>query len=1122
MKCPGCQAENKADARFCEDCGARLDPACPSCGTPVTPGKNFCRSCGAALIIEPAGRFASPKSYTPTYLAEKILTSKSALEGERKQVTVLFADLKGSMELLADRDPEEARKILDPVLERMMEAVHRYEGMVNQVMGDGIMALFGAPLAHEDHAVRACYAALRMQESVKRYTEDVRRVEGIPIQIRVGLNSGEVVVRSIGSDLHMDYSAIGQTTHLAARMEQMATPGSILVTPATLRLAEGYVRVKPLGFVPVKGLAEPVEVHEVTGAAPIRTRLEVAAVRGLTRFVGRAVEIAQLRLALEHAREGRGQVAAIVGEPGVGKSRLVWELTRRHPPGGWLVLEAGASSYGRATSYLSVSMLLRSYFKLGEHETHEDIGARISARLSALGENSWPALPALAALLGVPVENAQWDGLDPRERRQYTLDVARRLIIRESQIQPLLLILEDLHWIDAETQAWLDSLVDAIPAARLLLLVTYRPEYQHAWGSRTNYTQLRVDPLPRQGAEDLLHALLGGDPELASLRELLIERTEGNPFFLEESVRTLVETRVLVGQRGAYRLAQTLDAVQVPATVQAILASRIDRLPQAEKQLLQAAAVIGKDVPLNLLHAIADEADEDLRRQLAHLQSAEFLYETRLFPEAEYTFKHALTQEVAYGSLLTDHRRAVHARIAEEIERLHPDPLGEHVDRLAHHAFRGEKWEKAVAYLCQAGTTAAARSANREAGVYYEQALAAVAHLPETRETLERSVDLHVARRHALYALGDLELQLRSAGEAESLARRLGDERRIALTSALISASLNLAGRPASQAIAFAERALASGVIDDDVRLYAEVNLQAGSARFYAGDHHGSEGAFRNVLRALEGDLSRERLIGTAHFPAVYARCLLVWSLAARGEFDHAAAYGEEAIGLAETLEHSHGVITSCWALGYLYAVKGELSRAIRWWERGLELARNVRRAVPAVLITGSLCYLYALSGRTEECLGQLDDAIRGHESLRAGGVVHSLIAVHLAEACMFTGRREEARTLVGRALTLTRERGQHAFEACALRLLAELGASDGPLGIDNAEERWREALTIGARLGMRPLVAHCHLGLGKLYRRTGKREQAQEHLTTATTMYREMDMRFWLEQIEKEMGELR
>jgi hypothetical protein len=398
-------------------------------------------------------------------------------------------------------------------------------------MGDGIMALFGAPLAHEDHAVRACYAALRMQESVAQYAEGVFRSQGVPVQIRVGLNSGDVVVRAIGSDLHMDYTAVGQTTHLAARMEQMATPGTILLAPTTLQLAEGYVQVAARGPVAVKGLPDPVEVYELAGVSAVRSRLQAAAERGLSRFVGRDAELEQLRRALEQAGQGRGQVAAVVGEPGVGKSRLTFELTHSHGVGGWLVLEAGASSHGKATSYLPLSTLLRSYLKLGERDTYEDMRARISARLSALGESLWPSAHAFEALLGVPVENARWQGLEPRQRRQHTLEALRHLILRESQIQPLLLVLEDLHWIDAETQAWLDGLVDGLPAARLLLLVTYRPEYQHPWGNRTYYTQVRVDPLPREGAEDLLQALLGADAELASLRKLLIQRTDGNPFF---------------------------------------------------------------------------------------------------------------------------------------------------------------------------------------------------------------------------------------------------------------------------------------------------------------------------------------------------------------------------------------------------------------------------------------------------------------------------------------------------------------------------------------------------------------------------------------------------------------
>ncbi|HEY3118198.1 MAG TPA: AAA family ATPase, partial [Chloroflexota bacterium] len=487
MKCPRCQHENPPQAKFCLECGARFAVACAQCGTQLPVGAKFCLECGKPTDshgTEPP-RFASPQSYTPKHLAEKILTSKTALEGERKQVTVLFADLKGSMELLADRDPEEARKLLDPVLEHMMEAIHRYEGTVNQVMGDGIMALFGAPLAHEDHAVRACYAALRMQESVKRYAGEMRRTSGVPLAIRIGLNSGEVLVRSIGSDLHMDYTAVGQTTHLAARMEQLAIPGTILLTPSTLEHVEGYVAVKSLGPVPVKGLANAVDVYELTGAGPAQTRLQAAARRGLTRFVGRDAEIESLRQALEKARSGHGQVVAVVGEPGVGKSRLFWEFIHSHRTQGWLVLESRSASYGQATPFLPVIDLVKAYCQIESQDDRRKMQEKLTGKLLTVDRVLEPTVPALLTLLDVPIEDHQWRALDPLERRRQTLEAIKRLLLRESQVQPLLLVFEDLHWIDSETEACLDSLVESLPSARLLLLVNYRPEYQHLWGSKT-------------------------------------------------------------------------------------------------------------------------------------------------------------------------------------------------------------------------------------------------------------------------------------------------------------------------------------------------------------------------------------------------------------------------------------------------------------------------------------------------------------------------------------------------------------------------------------------------------------------------------------------------------------
>jgi len=729
MKCPRCQHESPSGAKFCEECATPLARACASCGNPLSATAKFCPECAhpvaAGVATQP--RFASPETYTPKHLAEKILTSKGALEGERKQVTVLFADMKGSMELLADRDPEEARKLLDPVIENMMEAVHRYEGTVSNLMGDGIMALFGAPLSHEDHAVRACYAALRMQESVSRYADGVRRTEGVPIQIRVGLNSGEVVVGAIGNDLKMDYTAVGQTVHLASRMEQMAMPGSIMMTAAALALAEGYVEVKPLGPLPVKGLETPIEVYELSRAATVRSRFQIAAARGLTRFVGRESELDQLRQALERARAGHGQVTAVVGEPGVGKSRLYWEFSHSHLPQGWLSPESRSVSYGKATNYLPIIELLRVYFDIEHADDSRKIREKVTGKLLSLDRQLEPYLAPILWLLDVSIKEEKWERLDPPQRRQRVLDGVKRLLLCESQVQPVMVLFEDLHWIDTETQVFLDSLVESLPTARMLLLVNYRPEYNHGWGSKTYYRQIQIDPLPPESAEALLDALVGTDGKLFQLKRLVIDKTDGNPFFIEECVRSLAETGILAGERGAYRLTRSPEGFQVPATAKAILAARIDRLAPEDKRLLQAAAVIGTDVPWALLQAVANEPEDRLRRGLAQLQATEFLYETRLFPDLEYTSRHALTHEVAYGSLLSERRRDLHARIMEAMEALYNDRLDEQVEKLAYHAFRSEIWGKAIHYIRQAGVKACERSANREAVAYFEQGLGVLA-----------------------------------------------------------------------------------------------------------------------------------------------------------------------------------------------------------------------------------------------------------------------------------------------------------------------------------------------------------------------------------------------------------
>jgi class 3 adenylate cyclase/tetratricopeptide (TPR) repeat protein len=1120
MKCSRCQHENSSGAKFCEECAAPLARTCANCGTQLSATAKFCPECAHPVApgVVTQRRFTSPETYTPKHLVEKILTSKAALEGERKQVTVLFADMKGSMELLADRDPEEARKLLDPVLEHMMEAVHRYEGTVNQVMGDGIMALFGAPLAHEDHAVRACYAALRMQESVKRYAEGVRRAEGIPIQIRVGLNSGEVVVRSIGSDLKMDYTAVGQTTHLAARMEQMATADSILTTPDTLRLSEGYVQVKPLGPVNVKGLPEPVEVYEVTGVGATRSRLQAAAARGLTRFVGRDAEVEQLRKALEQAQASHGQVVGIVGEPGVGKSRLFFEFIHSHRTQGWLILESGSVSYGKATPYLPVIDLLKAYFKILDRDEQREIREKVTGKLLTLDKSLDSTLPAFLALLDVPVDDSAWQALDPSQRRQQTLGVVKRLLLRESQVQPLILLFEDLHWIDSETQAMLESLVESLPTSRLLLLVNYRPEYQHGWANKTYYTQLRLDPLPPESAGEILNSVLGNDNGLQSLKQLLIERTEGNPFFLEESVRTLMETKVLVGERGNYHLEKKGESTQVPATVQAVLAARIDRLPLEEKQLLQSAAVIGKDVPFSLLQAITELSDEELRRGLTHLQAAEFLYETSLFPDLEYTFKHALTNEVAYGSLLHERQRALHSRIVEAIEALHSDRLIEQVERLAHHAVRGEVWGKALTYLRQAGAKADARSALREASSYFEQALTALGHLPDDRETREQAIDLHFSLRVSLGALGEGERVLEHLRAAEALANALGDERRLARVNAYIARVLAAQGEY-EQAVTACERAIGMARILDDYALEVLATRFLAHAYYCLGDYPKVVEAQRRNLVPVDSPVVSERLGGIS-LPFAGSRAHLALALAERGEFVEAVVRCTEAIQIAEAVGLPYAVTSMYRWMGLLHLRQGDLHQATLALEHALEVCQGVDSPNLFHEVRSTLGYAYALSGRSAEGTPLLEEAVAGHVMI---GIPEgqSSRTIWLSEAYLLAGREADARAAAQRALGLARQHKERGHEAYAIRLLGEIAAREDPLDLGKAEDHYRQALALAEELGMRPLIAHCLVGLGKLYRRADDLKQAKVHLTNGVAMMREMEMGFWLERAKGELKEL-
>jgi tetratricopeptide (TPR) repeat protein len=778
-------------------------------------------------------------------------------------------------------------------------------------------------------------------------------------------------------------------------------------------------------------------------------------------------------------------------------------------------------SYGKATPYFPVIDLLKRYVHIEDGDEPRTVRAKVTGHLLTLDEALQDTIPALLALLDALPADSPFLKLDPPQRRQRTLAGLKRVLLRESQVQPLLLVCEDLHWIDSETQALLDSLVESLPTAQLLLLVNYRPEYQHGWGSKTYYTQLRLDPLLPASADAFLQALLGADPSLASLKRLLIERTEGNPFFLEESVRTLVETDVLVGAPGAYRLAQPIERLQVPATVQAILAARIDRLPPEEKRLLQTAAVIGTEVPLPLLQAIAELPEDALHRGLAHLQTAEFLYETRLFPEPEYTFKHALTQEVAYGSLLLERRRGLHARLVEALEALAPERVAEVasgrsldlVERLAYHALRGEVWDKAVTYCQQAGARAFDRAALREAAASFEQALQALAYLPESGDTRVRAIELRLALGTPLTQLGELRRHLALLGEAEALARALDDGARLGRVLYQMAFVLFLTGAP-DGAMAASQQALALAAALGDSALQTAACHRLGMVYWSLGDFGRAAEVLRRNVEAADWESGTSRTDVQIQSQGYLAR-----TLSECGAFAEGRRHGEEALrlatlagrGLNATIVHSF--------LGELYLAQGDLEHAIRVLEQGVALGRPSGSQLNVRLIAASLGAASALQGRLAEGRALLEEAIS--ITLHMGVLVgHARMVTWLSEVCRLAGRGEEAWQHACQAFDLARQHKERANEALALHQLGTVQAHADPPDTAPAEAHYQQALALADELGMRPLVAHCHLGLGRLYVKLGRGEPARTALSTAIEMYRAMDMTFWLPQAEAALAQ--
>ncbi len=1065
MTCGACGFENPPGMKFCGECAAPLASHCPSCGCDNPPGFRFCGGCGESLGGRPSGR--SPAAYTPKHLADKILQSKSALEGERKQVTVLFADVKGSMELAEQLDPEAWHAILDRFFAILTDGVHRFEGTVNQYTGDGIMALFGAPIAHEDHAQRACYAALHLRVELARYATEVKRTHGVGFSTRIGIHSGEVVVGKIGDDLRMDYTAQGHTVGLAQRMEALASPDTCYLTGATAALVQGYFELENLGDFQVKGVRAPVHVHRLVSAGAARTRFDVSRSRGLTRFVGRDADMATLEAALEQAQAGHGQVVGVVAEAGTGKSRLCFEFAERCRARGITVNEGHAVAHGKNIPYLPMLQVFRGYYGITEQDDDRTVREKIAGRMLLLDEGFREVLPVLFEFFGVPDPDRPLPRMDPEAKQRQIFIVLRRSVQGAGPrggARSFVTLIEDLHWLDPGSEVFLEQWVEAVAGSSSFLLLNFRPEYHAGWMQKSYYRQLPLAPLGPDAIRKLLEDLLGNDPSTRGLAEAIHTRTGGNPFFTEEVVQTLIESGNLQGTRGSYRMVTSIERLAVPASVQAVLAARMDRLPEREKQVLQAAAVIGKEFAEPILLAAAALPEGELRAVLTTLKAHEFVYEQSLYPVAEYVFKHPLTQEVALGSQLQERRRRTHATVARALEQAHAEKLDEQAALLAHH------YEEAGEVL------AAARWHRRAADwLWMRDTVRAFEHFERVRTLTAALLDEAEGREHGLRArrmllnaswrvgLSREELEPLAA-EGRHIAARQGDTRsRLDIESALLTAYF-LTGALA-EAAETGEKAVRLADELGDVDLRAVIRSDLGHAYVSWGRLDAALRLFDEVFEIGSDDPS----VGLGDFGIsnqVWTRSRRGWAQIEMGRLARGVADLE--IGARRARELGQWEVASWTLMFHVFADEyagNPADTGLRRARESLEYAERAGSPFAQATAYYTLGRAYLAAKDSRAALEALEQA----QALPLSADFEPLHLAFLAEAQVGCDDGETARATVDRAIRLAQERGTRGWEVRAhlaqARVLRALDGVTAPAAIEACLARAEALVTeTGAR----------------------------------------------------------
>jgi class 3 adenylate cyclase/tetratricopeptide (TPR) repeat protein len=1118
MKCPKCQTENRKGIKFCEECGAKMELKCPKCGAEILLGKKYCGECGhnLTLPLEPIPKelsfdekLAKIQRYLPKDLTQKILAQRDKIEGERKQVTVMFCDMEGYTSLTEKLGSEQMYSIMDDVYEILIHKVHDYEGTVNELTGDGIMALFGAPIALEDAPQRAIRSALAIHREINKFSDQLKSEKRMPpIKMRIGIHTGPVIVGTLGNDLRVEFKAVGDTVNLASRMEGLAESGTTNVTEETFKLTEGFFRFEALGEKKVKGKEEPVKVYQVIAPSTRRTKFDVSAERGLTPFIGRERELELLLDGFQRAKLGKGQAFSIISEAGCGKSRLLYEFRKAVANEDINFLEGKCLSYSRGAAYHPVIDILKSNFDIREGEGDQEIREKVKRSLEIMKVDEPSTLPYLLELLSVKDSGIDKISMSPEARKDRISEAIKRIVLKGSEVRPLIIAFEDLHWIDKSSEDVVRSHLESIPGSRILLIFTYRPEFVHTWGAKSYHNQLTLHRLSNRESLEMLTSILGTREIEKSLEEIILEKTEGVPFFIEEFIKSLKDLKIIERKDNLYRLSKDIYQLTIPSTIQDVIMARVDSLSERAKEVLQTGSVIEREFSYPLISRVTDLPEKELLSYLSALKDSELLYERGIYPQSNYIFKHALTREVVYESILAKRKKRLHEEIGNAIEELYKDGLNEHYEVLAEHYFLSENYLKSSEYSRLAGRKAEKTASLNDAIAHSRKRVTSLERLPQTDDIQKQIID-------ARTILGLYIAQMNYPSEAKEaidpiidLAIKRDYKRRLCQIYTILGAYYWFVEENYPETFKALEQALQ---ISEEVKDIVSLVL----ASYWFGISLGSNCEFERsaqyIQRALDINLAAKNLWGIATMKSNLA----LFSHFYHGRINQAFRTSNEGLQIAEESGDIYSKAMAYVIHGYSCYGKGLLEEAEKYLLKGLEFCEKINFAVwdgAALIHLGDTYYDMGNFQRSKEHYEKASWAFEHYQ------LFPSYAGCGRVGSARSKARNKEKDMNLESLYAISRNNKVKTVEGYIKRYIGEILLNIDDQHLSESEHWIQMAIEADQRNRMMFHLGKDYALYAELLKRKGDRFKSQENLGKAIEILKECGADGWVEKYEKEL----